>query len=345
MMRSYSVRVDVLRHGATLTTLHPVSDPSVDCESSGAIKSSMSGIFLDDPAVKWLTDELQPIQIIDGIEYPVGIFPIGTVARSTDENGLHTVRVEAYDRCMILNQAKTETILHLSKGSNYIQVVEQLLTKAGIALYLTTKCQEVLATDREDWRVGTPFLTIINTLLQEINYDPIWFDANGMAIVRPAKKPAASNIDHAYGGTDDGLCVLERPNTVETDAFDTPNVFVAICNNPDLPAPLTATAVNDNPLSALSVLRRGRRIPTVLSVDNIPNQQALEDYAQRKCADSMLASETVTISTANVPGHGVLDTVALIHPDAEGIYQETGWSLILAPGQTMIHHLRRSILI
>lgn len=344
MIRNYGVRVDVIRNNAFLKTLHSVSDPVIDCNSTSELKTSMSGMFLDDPEVNWLTDELKPYQIIDGVEYPVGVFPIGTYSKNTDENGVSSVNVEAYDRALYLLQIKTETVLHLSAGTNYMQAVEQLLVDGGISLYLAAPTTEVLATDREDWAIGTPYLTIINTLLSEINYGQIWFNENGFAILQPAKAPSSSNIDHQYSQRDK-VKVLKRPTGVETDAFDAPNVFVVICDNPDLDEPLISTAVNDNPMSALSTFKRGRRIVQKSYVDNIPNQTALDDYAQRLCLASMLTSETATISTANMPNHGVYDTVALNHPSLDGIFQEVSWSLILAPGQTMIHKLRRSVLI
>lgn len=343
-MRDYRIRVDVIRNGSVLTGLHPISDPVIDCNAEAEIKVSMAGHFVDDPVVNWLSDEIMPFQIIDGVEYPVGVFPIGTATPSYDENGMKTVNVEAYDRTLILKQTKTEDILHLSAGTNYVQAVEQLLVRAGIPMYLATPTGEVLATDREDWDVGTPYLTIINALLSEINYGQIWFNAEGSAILQPAKTPSVANIDHRYGG-DRTVRVLKRPCAIETDVFDAPNVFIVTCGNPDLAAPLTATAVNDNPLSALSTLKRGRRIVQKVQVDNIASQAALDDYAQRLCAASMLTSEVATIYTANLPGHGVYDTIALNHPDLDGIFQEVAWSLILAPGQTMLHKLRRSILV
>ena len=343
MVRKYSVRVEVIRNGATLTNLHPVGDPVIDCDSESEIKTSMAGSFLDDPEVNWLTDELKPYQIINGVEHPVGVFPIGTAAPSYDKNGVKTVNVEAYDRCLILKQTKTESVLHLSAGTNYVQAVEQLLVEAGIALYLAAPTLEVLSTDREDWDIGSSYLSIINVLLAEINYGQIWFNSEGYAMVQPAKTPSVENIDHQYG-TDQKIRVLMRPCSIETDAFNAPNVFVAICDNPDLSAPLIATAVNDNPLSSLSTVKRGRRILEKTVVDNIASQAALDEYVQRRCMESMLASEVATISTANLPGHGVNDTVALVHPDIEGIFQEVSWSLILAPGQTMLHKLRRAVM-
>ncbi len=343
MIRNYSVRVDVIRNGATLTTLHPVSDPLIDCNSEASIKTSMSGIFKNDAKVNWMADELMPFQIINGEEHPVGIFPVGTVSYSHDENGAETVTVEAYDRGMILNQTKAERIIHFSAGKNYITAVEELLIEAGIVLYMSTPTEAVLQTDREDWQIGTPYLEIINTLLSEINYSQIWFDSRGFARLQPVKTPQASNIDHRYG-VKEKINLLQRPCTIETDMFDAPNVFIVVCSNPDLETPMVATAVNDNPISSLSTFRRGRRIVKTYKVDNIPSQEELQLYADTLKMSGMIASEVATISTANLPGHGVFDTIAITHPDIDGIFQEISWSLVLAPGQSMIHKLKRSVI-
>lgn len=344
MIRSYSVRIDVLRNGSTLTELHPVSDPLIDCDSDAQIKMSMTGEFLENSLVNWLTDELVPVQVIDNVDYPVGVFPVGTVSRRIDENGQHTVRVEAYDRCMILNQTKTERILHFDKGKLYLNAIEELLTEAGIALVMKTPSSAAMQTAREDWQIGTPYLEIINTLLAEISYDPIWFDSRGFARLQPIKTPQASNINHRYGEIED-VKLLRRPCTIEVDFFDAPNVFVAICSNPDLKEPMVATAVNDNPMSSLSTFKRGRRIVKTYKVDNIPNQAALQSYADALCMNGMISAEISTISTANLPNHGVLDTVSIIHPDIDGIFQEVSWSIVLAPGQAMIHKVKRAVII
>lgn len=344
MIRSYSVRVDVIRNGATLTTLHHISDPLIDCNSEAQIKTSMSGVFRNDAKVNWLTDELIPYQVINGTEYPVGVFSVGTVSYGHDENGVETVTVEAYDRCLILNQAKSERIIHFPAGKNYIAAVEELLTEAGIVLYMSTPTEAAMQTDREDWQIGTPYLNIINTLLSEINYSQIWFDNQGFAQLHPVKTPQASNIDHRYG-LKERINLLRRPCTIETDMFDAPNVFIAVCSNPDLDAPMVAMAVNDNPMSSLSVFRRGRRIVKTYKVDNIPSQAELDAYVNTLKLSGMIASEVATISTANLPGHGVFDTVAITHPDIEGIFQEISWSLVLAPGQAMLHKIRRSVIV
>jgi hypothetical protein len=44
-----------------------------------------------------------------------------------------------------------------------------------------------------------------------------------------------------------------------------------------------------------------------------------------------------------MPGHGIGDTVALNHPEAQGICEETAWYITLGAGEYMTHELRKVI--
>ena len=186
MTRSLSTRVDVLRSGARLTSLQYSSAPSIIADAGGEINTC-----LDNPLIHWLTDRLRPVVIIDGTEYPLGLFVPSTFSRSRGEGG-QTVQVEAYDLGYLLTQAKTETILHLAAGTGYINAIRSLLAAVGISAYQIAPSAATLSTDREDWEVGTPYLTIVNQLLGEINYRDVWFDASGIAVLEPARRPPPS---------------------------------------------------------------------------------------------------------------------------------------------------------
>lgn len=346
MIRHISARVDILRDGVRCGSLPfpQSSPPSVMADSDSAIKTSLAGVFLHTGEIDYLNDELQPVLIIDGVESPIGVFVPGTVTTSSKGYGTDLDRVEAYDRGVKLQQAKTETLLHWSAGTKYLDAVKQLLVSAGIGMVMETPSALTLATDREDWAIGTPYLTIINALLAEINYNDIWFDARGTAVLQPRQEPSAERIAHTYtDGTP--LSVLMPDSESELDIYDAPNVFICTVSNPDLEEPMTATAVNDNPISALSTVRRRRRIPTIVQLDNIASQEELQRYAEHLAFESMLASKTVTVTTLAEPGHGVGDVVAISRPELSGIYQETGWYLTLSGGQTMSHTLRQVVLI
>lgn len=343
MQHSYSYRIEVLRNGARVTELQAVNPPKITFNAGATIKSGLSGEFKYSPELDPINDEIKAWQIIDGEESPAGVFSVGVLVDNYSDT-VHTIKIEAYDRAFLLQSIRTEDILHLTAGTNYIEAIKTLLAKSGISLYTATATTSTLATDREDWEMGTDYLTIINDLLREINYENIWFDANGSAKLLPVQNPDAGDIKRSYD-SDTSVSLLSPACQSELDIYDKPNVFVAVCSNPDNDEPMTATAINNSPLSSLSVLKRNRRIVQVLKVDNIADQKALNEYVQRLCNDSMMSSETVTIRTSPVRAPGLNDTVALYYADISGVYQETSWSLTMQPGASMTHTLRRSVLV
>lgn len=341
MIRSLNFRVDVLRNGVRLMSLPFATPPNILADSAGEIKTSLSGTFADNPAVDWMTDRLQPVVIIDGTEHPYGVYVPATLTETNTATGAE-LQVEAYDLGYILTLAKTETIYHIPAGTPYLEAIQALLADAGISLVQATPNASQLQTDREDWDVGTSYLHIINQLLSEINYQNIWFDANGSAILEPALSPAAERIDHTYDATTVDS-ITHRDTSTVMDMFGIPNVFIAICSNPDYDAPMMATSENNNAQSKLSIANRGMRIPQVYKVDNIASMDELQVYADRLRDQSMLATEVTTIQTAIVPNHGLFDVVALQHPAASGIYLETGWEFSMQAGTYMTHRLKKVV--
>lgn len=341
-MREIQARIDVIRAGAVYCELAFTNPPRLDASADAEIYLSMAGTFRWRSDVNWLTDELQPVIRIDGEEHPLGVLQIATMRDVFTPEGAHQISLTCYDRALRLKQTKAEQMLFLPAGTAYTTAIRQLLAGAGIALAVIAETAAVLPTARE-WEIGTDYLAIVNDLLAEINYEPIWFDADGAAVAQPYADPDPATIQRRYAPGE--FSILRPGAEAELDAFAAPNVFIAICSNPDLPAPLVARAVNDNPLSALSVLRRGRRITTVTRVDNIADQAALDAYVQRLASDSMLRSRTVRISTGVEAAHSRHAVIALTHPDLGGIYRETGWSMTLAPGAEMTHELQRLIIV
>ena len=356
-MREISFNYVVVRNGADYGRLWPALDsaPSVRMNEAGAIKSSFSGDFLptvfgfdDRPIagaeVNWLTDEIRPELVIDGSIHPLGIFLPATVqeSRGQEGTGLQTLHVEAYDRCWIVRDHYTESTTYFASGVNYITAIESLLTTAGIALISSTPTAATLAEAREDWNIGTSYLTIVNQLLSEINYNPLWFDSDGTAILEPASVPSAENILHTFDLADPAT--LARPGVQRsTDIYSAPNVFICVCSNADKSGPMVARSENTNPQSQLAIQRRGRRIAKVVQVDNIADQNELQAYADRLRNESMITSETIYLTTGLLPGFGVDNVVGLIEDDEMTVCIERGWSMTLTTGGTMQHTLEKVV--
>lgn len=350
-MRRVGFRFNLLRDGANYAQLRALDSarPRIRMDDSGEIKTSFTGCFAPyaiDSArrlreINWLTDEIQPCLVINGVGHPLGVF-LPATPKEDERNGMHTVRVECYDRAWRVRDTRTETLLYWRRGTLVLDAVEQLLSAAGIKVIFKTPSTAVMQEDREDWDIGTSHLTIANQLLAEINYNPIWFDARGAAILGPVTVPDADKITHHISTADKDTRVIPGL-TRETDVYAAPNVWVCTCSNPDKEDLMVAVAENANPQSPLSTERRGRRIVQKVSVDNINSQEDLQAYANRLRNEAMITGETITVATGLRPGFGVNDTVALRYGDLSALCIEHAYEMELSVGGRMTHRLEKVV--
>ena len=350
-MRSIDFRWKVVRGGADYGFLHSAtgSAPSMWMRDDAEIKTSFSGLFAPIATdvdgrtvpVNWQSDELAPQLVIDGVEHPLGIYMPATVTPSK-KDGVETVRVEAYDRCWRVRDNYAESMTYFAAGTPYITAIETLLTGSGIGTVYAVPNAAALAEDRE-WEIGTSYLSIVNELLSEINYKPLWFNAQGAAVLEPAAVPLAQNIQHTLDADKVESLVLPTISR-ETDVYAAPNVFVVVCANPEKSENnMIAKAENTNPQSPLSISRRGRRVVKVVQVRNIADQDELQTYADRLRNESMITGETIRVSTALLPGFGVADVVALHYGELAAICIERAWTMELRVGGTMTHELEKVV--
>ena len=341
-MRTLDFRYIIVHNGADRGELKAISDPRIIMDDGSDIKMSLSGDFAPSDDIDLLTDEIRPEMILDGVTYPLGVYAPATVSEARSETSV-SLSIEAYDRCWRVRDSYTETILSLAAGTNYLTAVKQLLTAAGIATVIETPTTATLTEIREDWDIGTSYLEIVNTLLSEINYKPLYFNAQGAAVLEPFFIPSAENIQHTFD-SQNILSLMLPEHERSTDIYSAPNVFLCVCSNPDKSGSLTAIAVNDNPQSPLSVARRGRRIMRVENVNNIASQSELNDYANRLRNESLFTGEVITVSTALFPNFGVDDVTAIILPELSAICKERHYEMELRVGGTMKHTLERVVL-
>ena len=345
MTRTVSFRYVTVRNGGDCAEIYPIegSPPCIRMNDGDEIKMSLSGSFADPGgAVDWMADRIRPEITIDGVTYALGVFLPASVQVQENETQ-RWVTIEAYDQCWILRDTKTEDLLYFASGTNYLTAVQSLLTAAGIGLINMTPTTATLTEDREDWDIGTSYLSIVNQLLSEINYNPIWFNQYGSAILEPASVPTSENVDHRLDDTDVRSLILPKISR-ETDIYAAPNVFIAICSNPDKSGDMVARSENTNPQSTLSIPRRGRRIVTVEKVDNIASQAELQAYADRLRNESMISGETIEITTGLLPGYGVRDVIALRYGDLFTLCLEHSWTMQLQVGGSMQHSLEKVVI-
>ena len=351
MSREFRFRYELLRGGAYCAELKAVDrTPIIRCNSADRLKMLLTASFKphaedadgNPVEIDWLNDEVQPIMIIDGAEHPLGVY-VFAKPQETTEGPTRTVSVSAYDRGKKVADTNSENLVYFPQSTAYIDAVEQLLTAAGINLVFASPSAELFSTAREDWPAGVSYLDIANQLLSEISYNPLYFDLSGAAVLEPATVPEAINIKHTLDTSDPTTRVIAGRFSKTTDLFSAPNVFVVNCDNPELASPLTATAVNDNPQSPLSTVRRGRRIASVTEVNNLPSQAAAQAFANRQLNESLISGEVITLETGLLPDWGVGDVVALIHEGTVSVCVSQSWTASLCAGGRMTHQLKKVV--
>lgn len=330
--RKIVFRYNLLRGGGFYARLRAAGStaPHIYMQGDSQIKMSLSGTFSaaavdvdgSPMEIDWLQDEIQPVMVLDGVEHPLGVYIPTTYTLQTGT--AVNVRVEAYDRAQRVLDTNSARLLYWPAGTKYLDAVEQLLSAAGIATVFKTDTNAAFTEDREDWDSGTPYLTVVNDLLREINYKDLWFNADGAAMLEPVAVPEASQIRHILSDTDPETKVLPGVSR-GVDYFNSPNVFEVYVANPEKSGLMWASAVNDSPQSPLSTVRRGRSIVQVTKLNNIADQAALQAYAERQRNDSLLTGETVTVSTGLLPDWGVGEVVALhTSPHTAKLYSAEG---------------------
>lgn len=341
MTRAVEFLFNIVRDGADYAMLYPIQSgtPSLYLDGSKTISMALRGDFVDPgPEVNFLTDRIRPEVVIDGVAYPLGIFLPAKVETVITETG-HHLSIQAYDQSWLLQTSMTETISNFAKDSKYTDAIDSLLDAAGIPFSLITENDYIMPRLRQDWLPGTSHLTIINDLLEEMNYNHIWFDLNGFAIAAPDPDPQNAQVQHILS-EDDVQSLLIRNASIGSDFYSTPNVFIVCCSNFSRSS-ILATAVNNDMGSPVSVPRRGRRIISVRQVEEVPSQTVLQAIADKDMKRSMLRTESITVSTGILPDFGINEAVALNIDGEMSVCIERGWTMQMRPGGTMTHRMER----
>ena len=303
-------------------------------DSESALKTSFRGTFWAYSGVNFISDRLHIDAEINGETVPMGIYCV-TTETPASSGGLRTSAVEAYSLLWILSRCRFEERTTYEAGTLYTAVIQGLIAAAGFTDYYITPSALTLATDREDWDIGTDYLTIINALLAEMNYNSLFVTAAGQIRAEPYTAPTVSGVTYTYTEGRDSLILADY--RIDNDFFDKANVFICICDNPELPQTLRAESVNDDPNSHYSTVSLGRRVPAIAYVDNTPSLTELQRYADRLNAESKRTNEVIEFWTAIMPDHGIYETVMVNVGEIAGVYREIAFEITLSDDGRMKH--------
>lgn len=315
--------------------------PTITCSNDAEIKVRFNVSVSDKYDLNYTTDTLIPYFVLNGTEYQLGEF---TITGSTKVNdGTHSYYdISAFDITYFCKKYRVEGRVFFPAGTLYTTAIAQMLTASRISNYEIDPSNMTLTIDREDWDPGTPYITIINDLLYEINYNSVYLDSEGIVRCTRYASPTSENITVTYNN-DPNVSIIFPGSEIEVDAFDHPNVFYYITENPDLPEPLTATAENSDPTNMFSTVNQGRIVEYV-KIDNVANQQTLQSLANRAVTESMFSNDLIRFTTGIGQIHNPFAIVSLKKNEFVGVLAEQEWTMQLGNNPTFEHVGKRVIL-
>ena len=146
--------------------------------------------------INYLTDLIRPWYVLNDLySFPMGTFMLMNPKKQS--NGILVERpIQCYDLTLALDQDKTLVSTSFAAGSNVVDLIETLLISVGTWVkYNIVDSTSVLA-ENVCYELGKSKLFIINSLLNMINYYPIWCDGNG--VFRGIPWSESANITHDF---------------------------------------------------------------------------------------------------------------------------------------------------
>ena len=314
--------------------MYNILSASINYNSLTRLKSSAKVTMEHDDRIDYINDQIKIICIINDIKYPLGQFLISSPDKQ--RNGMTTIReCECFSKLMILEQSKIENRYLVTAGTNVVGEVKRLITDK----YLYSIQESILTTsvDRE-WEIGTPYLTVINDLLEVINFTSLRVDSNGVFMATPYVLPTDRQVEITYKDDEESIIFEDIKESI--DYFDVPNVFVRYTNDPNIFPPLRAVYENNNISSETSIIKRGRRIPDVAEVSDVSDLQTLTDICKKNAYSATDKYKIIEFESAINPIHGYMNCLNFSCYGDGGKFIETSWGFDCKTDGKMKHRIR-----
>jgi len=246
----------------------------------------------DNTNINFLSDLIRPWYTLtyNDIEYSI---PLGTYVLSSPNkvsNGkVVTRQVQGYDLLIALEQDKITSSVYYEAGENVIDTITSLLDGVGTWIkYSIPPSDEVLIEDMS-YEIGKSKLFIINSLLNTINYYPLWCSGTGIF----KSIPWSDNKYIAWNFEDNNESLYKNGIDITIDYTNMYNKVIIIARQLTVDTePLTKTwtfedeNLSNHPLSQTSL---GRYIVKIF--DSEATSQSYVDLRARREILKMLEIE------------------------------------------------------
>lgn len=214
--------------------------------------------------------------------------------RGTVEEG----SADLYGVLQVLAEDAFEGPLVVPAGTVAVDRAARIVREAGLPVVASKSAAELNVPAVFDDRDASK-LDAVNWLLGFAGFASAGCDGFGNVLLRPYEDPARKQPTVLLRD-EAGACVYRSGVARDFDAFDVPNVVIAVRSNASGDS-LVAEAVNDDPSSEFSTVARGRRIVCKETVSDVEDQAALQAKADALLAEKTSAVEGFEIAHAFLP--------------------------------------------
>ena len=288
------------RYDAYLGDITTVKSARIIGSIFNAIKTGGTLELMEDGSIDYLNDRVRLVYRLKvgstWAEWPLGVFLLASPGRITDGKSVQR-SIEMYDKLLILDQDKVEQSYTIAEGAVVTAAIKTAIEGAGESKINISPSAETLQSART-WPPGTSRLSIVNDLLNSINYFSLYADGNGTYRGEPYVPPGQRSPVWTFADNSEGLYLPDVAQ--DADNFSVANKVILAVSNPD-DDPLTATATNEDAESPFSYQSRGRWITDYRQEEEATSQDVLDAKAARILSEAMQVSETITYDHAWLP--------------------------------------------
>lgn len=239
------------------------------------------------------------ITIQNGVteRHPLGTFLIQTPSSSFDGK-TRSVSMDAYTPLLELKENPPPLGYYVPKTANVMDMVYQLTRNYARAPIVRATCDETLFYDFVA-ETNDTWLTFLIDLMKKAKYEYM-LDEMGRILLAPTQETAALQPVWTY---DDGNSSILYPDLdLDHDLYNIPNVVEVIYS--DSNEYYYVRAVNDDPNSPTSTVRRGREITHRDSNPAIvgdPTEAQLREYANNLLKEMSTIEYTISYTHGYCP--------------------------------------------
>lgn len=262
--------------------------------SSFTIRNYEDINFLKDLIKPWIYFQANGVTY----EIPLGHYMLLSPDKNYSGN-VTTRNIKGFDLLKALDQDKTVVSATFAEGSNVVETIETLLDGLGSWVVHQIEPNDAILPENISYQLGKSTLFIINSLLNMINYYPLFCTGNG--IYKGIPWSATPNIIHTFENNE--LSLFEDDIDIDIDYSNIYNKVVVITNQLDADtAPFYSVltmedeGLGDHPFSYTNL---GRYIPEIFNSEAV-SQDYVDLRARRELRKMLEIEEALTYNHAFV---------------------------------------------